>query len=211
MARRRLQKRYNNRRNRSSGEPAYRRNPGELMEIVGTVLPGFGGFAATQLLTRMATVQTARRKPSWAKHVGALVSVGSVALSWWGAPKVKQLEKHSTAITIGAAIAAMKSIIQLYIPKLGWMLGDPTPEAADMAIPATQQQQIAATVSKLTPIDDDPAFYTFDDKYDAGLYANQTGAPSPAPSSAATKAAKEDQILADLNLDDSSNLGIFSN
>lgn len=218
--RRRLHKRYGSKRKRNpetSSRP--RANPPLLQEVAEFIGPGFAAFAATRMLTRMAAVQIAKRKPSWAKHAGVLASLGSFAAAWLGAHRVKMLEKYQTPLMVGAGIAALQSMIQLYIPSLGWMISDSTPEIGDAtanALPATvtQQQQIAA--AQLQPVNEDPAWYTYDDKYDAGRYAKETAATPPQTAAAPkSQVQKEEDLLADLNLDDdsggSANMGIFSN
>ena len=127
----RLHRRYKHRRSRRSGsDPAPRRNPPLFADLAEWVGPGFAGFAATRFATRVAATQIAKRKPSWGKHVGAGVSVGAFLAAWFLAHRVRWLAKYHTPITVGAAIAALQSIIQLYIPRLGWMLADATPELA---------------------------------------------------------------------------------
>lgn len=181
----------------------------ELGEFVG---PAFAAFAGTRMLTRMASVQIARRKPAWAKHAGAIASIGSFLAAWFGAHRVKFLEKHSTPIVVGSAIAAAQSIIQLYVPSLGWILSDSSPEISTEAASAGQIQQTTAqqlAAAKLQPVNEDPGWYTYDDSFDAGRYAKQTGAPAPAPSAGVPQKQAEEDLLADLQLDD--NMGVFSN
>lgn len=217
MARKRLHRRYKRKNRRSSEDRAPRSNPLVWTELAEFVGPGFAGFAATRVLTRFATVQIAKRKPAWAKHAGAIASIGSLAAAWFGAHRVKFLEKYQMPITVGAAIAAVQSLIQLYVPKLGWMISDASSEAQQnqLMAPQTQMQQIAA--AKLAPTDENPDWYTYDESYNAGRYAKETSAQAPdgAPPSTpqARKVAAEEDLLADLNLDDSAgagNMGIFA-
>ncbi len=184
-----------------------------LSELGEFIAPSFAAFAATRMLTRMAAVQIARRKPSWAKHAGAIASVGSFLAAWFGAHRVKWLEKHQTPIVVGSAIAAAQSIVQLYIPKLGWILADASPDIAAESgttsaaqVQANTVQQLAA--AKLQPVNEDPGWYTYDDKYDAGRYSKESGAPAPAPSAGTPQKQAEEDLLADLQLDD--NVGIFA-
>lgn len=221
MARkRRLHKRYGGKKRRTESNPsrAPRRNPPLLSEIGEFVLPGFAGFAATRMLTRMAAVQIAKRKPAWAKHAGALASIGSFVAAWLGVNRVKMLEKHHTPIVVGSAIAAIQSLIQLYVPMLGWVISDASPEIDDTTAATSQlavapnPQQIAAA-ARLQPVNEDPAWYTYDDKFDAGRYAKETGAAAPtAGGSANPKQQAEEALLADLQLDDeTANMGVFGN
>lgn len=119
---------------------------GDLFSYVG---PGFAGFAATRFATRVASTQIATRWPNMAKHAGALASVGSFLAAWQLAHRVKVLEPYSEPIAVGSGIAAIQSIIQLYIPRLGWVVSDATPEldataAAAVAPAADPSAQVAA-------------------------------------------------------------------
>jgi hypothetical protein len=216
MARkRRLHTRYGKRRiPETSSKP--RRNPPVLADLAEFIVPGFAAFATTRLLTRMAAVQIAKRSPTWAKHAGAIASVGSFVAAYYGAHRVKMLEKHHTPIVVGSAIAAIQSLIQLYIPKLGWIIADATPDLAEqsqqqkqLAVAPAPQAQRTIAAAKLQPVDDDPAWYTFDEKFDAGRYAADTGTAPPAN----PKVQDEEALLAELNLDEGStqSMGIFSN
>jgi len=215
MARkRRLHQRYGGKKRRNPETPSSLRSSIPLITELGEfVIPSFAAFAATRMLTRMAAVQIAKRKPEWAKHAGAIASIGSFLAAWLGANRVKFLEKHHTPIIVGSAIGAAQSIVQLYIPQLGWILADASPDlTADPTLSVANTQavtvkQIAA--AKLQPVNEDPGWYTYDDKYDAGLYSKQTNAPSPAPSS---QKQTEEDLLADLQLDDNAgSLGVFGN
>lgn len=99
----------------------------DLLEYIG---PGFGAFAATRLLARFTAAQFARRFPAQAKHAGAVASVGAFLAAWFGAHRVKQLERFHHPIVVGAGIAALQTLVQTYIPKLGAMLAEPAPAAA---------------------------------------------------------------------------------
>src|ERR1700690_4438211 len=112
---------------------------GEIFEYVG---PGFLGFAATRFATRIASTQIATRWPNMAKHAGAVASVGSFLAAWQLAHRVKMLEKYSEALTVGSGIAGIQSVIQLYIPRLGWVVSDATPE-----IDATTSSSTPATTT----------------------------------------------------------------
>lgn len=197
MARkRRLHKRYGKKRSSEGGSGGgFRSNPPLLADLAEFIGPGFAGFAATRLLTRIASVQVAKRKPSWGKHVGAVTSVAAFLGAWWGAGRWKPTAKYSTPIVVGAAIAAIQSIIQLYIPKLGWMLADASPELDDLKLGNTNQIQ-AQLPSDLEYVDDDPNEYTYNDAYDPGRYAQ------PQNTNAAPKAATDDAILNDLGLNE---------
>lgn len=192
---------------RSKLHRRYTRNPGslrsnpplftELMEFVG---PGFASFAGTRFLTYVATTQVGKLKPGLSKHVGAAVSVAAFLSAWFLAHKVKWVEKYHTPITVGAAIATLQSLIQIYLPRIGWMVADATPQ---LAAPVDMNTQLAQ--ANLTPINDDPNEFTYDDSFDAGRLTPMPGKP-PSSSGGTTG------DFADL-MDDAIgnvNLGVFS-
>lgn len=220
MARKRrsLHRRYRRRSREGGDRPAPRSNPPLLSEIGEFVLPGFGGFAASRLLTRMTAVQIAKRKPAWAKHAGVIASVGSFVAAWWGANRIKALEKYHTPIVVGSALAGLQSIIQLWIPQLGWMLDVDTGENHDeLQVQAAATQKFIQE-AQLKPVNEDPSWFTYDDKYDAGRYATASGpAPTaaPQPGMGSTKAAQEDALLEELGVamgggGGAVNMGIFN-
>lgn len=191
--RRRLHKRYGRKTRSESG--GLRSNPPILKDMVEFIGPGFASFAATRFLTRIAAVYLARKKPSWGKHAGAITSIASFAGAYFGAHRVKMLAPYHTPIVVGSAIAALQSMIQLYIPKLGWMLADASPQISEeLALPAQQQQQ-----SRLPPgvelLDEDPNLYSYNDAFDNGRATGTASQPKP-------QAVAEDELLSDLNLGD---------
>jgi hypothetical protein len=209
----RLHRRYGKRRKRSS-EAAPRRNPPLLADLGEWVVPGFGGFAVARFATRIASTQVTKWKPSLGKHAGAGVSVAAFLAAWFLAHRVKWLAKYHTPVTVGAAIAALQSLIQIYLPQFGWMIADATPELAGSAASATTDQSPLAAVAHLNlqPSNDDPNEYTYNDSFDAGRYSPQTGGAAGSASGQAPPAGKDD--LSDLEIDDAigqnQNLGVFS-
>lgn len=203
----RIHRRYKHRRNRGGSEPSPRRNPPLFTDLAEWVGPGFAGFAVTRLVTRIASSQVAKAKPSLGKHAGAITSVGTFLAAWFLAHRWKVLAKYHMPITVGAALASIQSLVQLYIPKIGWIVADPTPEIATSAL---TPQQIAATQMEVVPVDDDPNEYVYNDAFDNGRYA---GGKSP-PFNPNGGAQIHDD-MADLAVDDAigqaGNLGVFSN
>lgn len=177
---------------------------GEVLELA---IPGFAAFGASTLATRATTVFVAGKAPSMAKHAGVLTAAGVVALAWFFTRKSKFLHQYQTPIVVGTIIAGLKSVLQLYLPSLGWVVSDPTPELAagsDAAALATTPQ--VALPQGFKPVQDDPNLYTFDDRFDGSQQAQQSEGAGGAVQSA------EDQLLADLEADQQKNgLGIFGN
>jgi hypothetical protein len=203
----RLHRRYRHRKNRRSGsDPAPRHNPPLMSDLVEWVIPGFAGFAASRFITRVAATQLAKKRPSWGKHAGVGMSVVTFLAAWYLGHRVKAIAKYHTPITVGSAIAALQSVLQLYLPKLGWMVSDASPELeAGAAV-----SQLAAPSMNLQPVNDpdfDPNEYTYNDSFDPGRYG------APATSGPGGPAAQVE--ISDLAVDDaigqSQNLGVFTN
>lgn len=178
----RMHKRYGKRRRRSTGESSsHRSNPAGLAAVAEFALPGFGAFGASRFLSRIAAVQVARARPAWGKHAGVAAALLAAAAAYYGAPRVKALAKYEQPLTVGAVIALLQTFIQTYLPKLGWMLSDASPQLAEERTRGALAD--AAPVQSLTDgleeLDEDPAAYTYNDSYDAGRTT-----PGPVPSTA---------------------------
>ena len=197
------------------GEP--KRNPPLATDVAEYMLPGFAAFIAARVATRFAATQIARRYPSAAKHAGAVAAVGTFAASWLGAHRVKALAKYHHPIVIGTGLAAAQSLLQLYLPGLSKLIGEPLPTA--LPAPASRPvatQQIAAEAP--VPVGFTPTtaneWYRYNDAYDAGSYKGKVEVPSAQASPPPTPDPEEAQISdlldnSDLALDNS-DLGLFS-
>lgn len=209
MARSRLHKRYRkHRRNPGDGPKA---NPPLMQDVFEWIGPGFAGFAATRFLSHVAATQIAKHKPSLGKHAGALASVGSFLAAWFLANKWKPIAKYQMPLVVGAGLAAAQSLLQLYVPKLGILVSDASPHVGLIAQEKRRLQNGGIRPEDLTPVDDDPNEYTYNDEFDAGRMDNvQTRADVRAATTA--QPAPEDD-LSELDLDDAAgqaqNMGIF--
>jgi hypothetical protein len=213
MARSRMHRRY---------VKQLKNNPPIFTEVLEFAVPGFGGFAATRLVTRIAMTQISQRAPSWGKHAGAVASIGSFLAAWFLANKVRWLERWHTPLVVGSAIAAAQSLLQIYAPNvLGWIVSDATPDvtaAAQSAISAPDQQLAQL---QLQPTNEDPSQFVYNDSYDAGRYSGSHGPSSmkvgaAVPPSPSGQAQTADQAAdpSDLAIDDAlgaANLGVFAN
>jgi len=170
MAKSKLVKRYRRRRARgSSSKSAPRSNPtGAIGEVAEFVVPGFGGFAATRLLTRGVATQVEQRWAGWGKHAGAIASIASFAAAFFFAHRWKAIEKWSMPITVGAGIAAAQSLIQLYVPQLGWVVSDATPELAATSSATTTAPAATSNSEDDFDIVDESQWYAYNDARDPG-------------------------------------------
>lgn len=197
MARRRLHKRY-----RKNPDDSPSSSPGQgppvASEVAEYIIPGFGGFAATRLLTRIAATQVANLKPDMGKHAGAAASLAAFFAAWFLAHRVKWLAKYQEPLVIGAGLAAVQSLLQLYFPKLGWIVSDASPEIASASTAAASSAQPLLTAPNgaqfraqdVRPVNFDPSEFTYDDSFDAGRMSRDT---SPS----------DGDLLADMEVDDS--------
>ncbi len=194
----RATRRYRKRKKNPSGDRAPSKNPTAFADIVEFAGPGFAAFAATRFGTRIISTQVAKHKPALGKHAGAVASVGAFLAAWLLAHRVKFLAKYHTPIVVGAAIAGLQSLIQLYIPRLGWMVADATPELAAGA-PAAQQQSL----SDVEELDEDPSMYVYNDSYDPGHHTQQQSAQRPQhyPPPPNQQKASEDDLM-DLEMEE---------
>lgn len=210
MARSRLHKRYKRRHRRNpDGGGSYRSNPPLFTDLAEFIGPGFVGFAGTRLLTYVTATQIAKRAPKLGKHAGAAASVGAFLAAWLLAHKWKWLSKWHTPLVVGSGIAAIQSLLQLYVPKLGWTLGDPTPEINATA----RMAQLGPDPATLEPIDDDPNDYVYNDSYDAGRMSSTQHRADQAAAAGGGAPAPDDD-LSDLDLEElgqTQNMGIFNN
>ncbi len=151
-----------------------KRNPSGIAELAEYAVPGLGGFVASRFVTKLAATQLAKRWPGKAKHVTAGVSVGSLLALWFLGHRWKWLAKYQMPAVVGATLATVQSLVQLYFPnKLGWILGDPG-QAIGLQQAAQQiaaQPPIQALPDHLEEISDDPRYYAYNDAYDAGRHA----------------------------------------
>lgn len=201
-----------------------KRNPPIGVDLVQFILPGFAAFAATRLGTKLVTAQIAKRWPKVARHAGAIASVGSFAAAWYGAHKVKYLDRYHDSIVVGSGLAALQNLVQLYLPKIGEMLGDPMPAlpaAKEQPLLQSQQTQVAdyePTAARI-PAGFRPTtaneWYTYNDSFDAGGYKGKAeGSQSPTPGQAQPATSEPDEMQITDLLDNSdlvdSDLGSFS-
>lgn len=206
-----LVRRYKRKKRRNPDDaPASSSSSGGLIalgEIGEYVIPGFAGFATARLGTRIAAVQIGKRRPTWGKHAGAAAAVLAFVAAWTLAHRVKVLKKYQLPLVIGSGLAAIQSLIQLYMPGLGWMVSDASTELDA----GTQVQQVTAGAAAsqlpagLSPVNDDPSNFVYSDAYDAGRMDSQQQA---ADQQAANTSGTVDESMFD-DLDEQQNMGIF--
>ncbi len=203
-----LAKKIRARRRRYKANPSTpKANPPPLGEIAEYVVPGFGGFVATKLATRLVTSQVAARWPQHAKKAAIGTTVAAFLGAWFLGNKWKWLARWHTPVVVGSGLAALQSMVSILFPdKLAWLVGDsPLVIGAGPQQTATQAQQIATAMQGTAPAlpshleeltNEDPQWYSFRDTRDPGLYANQ---PSTTPAEARQTTTAADAPVDDLS------------
>lgn len=196
-----------------------RSNPPLLSDLAEYAIPGFGGFVITKFIANLASSQIAKRWPQYARHAGAISSIGTFLSAWWLGHRVQMLARWHSPIVVGSAIASAHNLVQLYFPdKLAWVVGSPKHAAISSAVASQQQQQAMAAAAAahangpdlalpdhLEEVNDDPSWYTFNDAYDGGRMKTTPAAV------AAVTAQVENQPLPQDADDDELASGLFAN
>jgi hypothetical protein len=134
-------------------------NPPLLTDLAEFIVPGFAGYAATRLLARVTYVQLSKKWPKASRHLAAGSGVGAFLASWYLLHHVERLKKYHTPATVGAAIAALQTIVQTYLPKFGWIVSDFQPTVGSvtspMVAPKPTAAQIAAATAEIEAQDDE--------------------------------------------------------
>ena len=225
MAKSRLVKRYKRnkkrRANPAPSSPPRRSNPPLLQDTLELVGPGFVAFAATRFVTRVASTQIAKRWPSMAKHAGAVASIGSFLAAWYLGNRVKLIDKYHSAVLAGAGIATGQTLIQTYLPKLGWVVSDATPDLLSDGSATTGAVQASTSTgsgvdNSFEILDENTGSWRYNnDASDNGRYsqAPKNRPPTP-PSQVNAQQNSEDSAVFDmLETDDINDVqmgGIFS-
>jgi hypothetical protein len=204
---------------RPPGVP-WTKNPPVLEDFTDMILPGFGGYGATRLLGRITHVQVAKRWPRFGKHAAAISAVAAFGAAWFAAHRVKALSRYHTPIVVGAGIAALKTLVQTYLPWLGWMTAD-VQDGDTKALPAGAQANPGETATSMghsifDEIDDaapqgTQEWATYNDAFDKGSYRNQSPAHTAESPAAADADAAMGEMLSDLGVEDDLGQGIFAN
>ena len=130
-----------------------RANPPMLSDLTQVILPGFGAYAASRVLQRMAFTIVGRRWPKLAKHTHAATGLLSFGAAWLLAHRWERLAKYHDGILVGTGVAALHGVAQAYLPqKYNWLLADCRPSELVPAAPSLQARQEALRDSKVAAI-----------------------------------------------------------
>lgn len=205
----RLARRYRQKKSKGSRHGALLANPPLLTEVAMFIGPGFGGYAVSRVASRVVANYASKLKPSLGKHIGAAASVSALVAAWFLADRWKPLAKYHTPIVVGAGIATLQTLIQTYLPGIGRFLDGPAAQPLMLPSPAA--------TGALT--NDGNEYFTYNDMFDAGVYAREAATGPMVPGSPAQQAASAEatdtlsDIMAEMGADgmDGGDNGIFSN
>lgn len=124
-------------------------NPPLFQDLVEFIVPGFAGYAATRLVGRVVHNVASKKFPKLGRHIGVASNLAAFAASWLLVHRVKKLEKYHTPVTVGAAIAAIQSVVQTYLPKYGWIVSDYHKEVPETSIRALPPAEVAKLSEQL--------------------------------------------------------------
>lgn len=116
-----------------------RSNPDlDTTDFTEKALPGFGAYVATRFASRAAFSIAEKRAPKVSRHIAIATGLAALGAAWAFGKRVKQTERFYEPILVGAGIAAAQGIIQGYLPKYSWVMGD-LPAPATTRPPATME------------------------------------------------------------------------
>lgn len=131
----------------------------ELKELGEFALAGFAGYAGGRLISRVTYVQASKKWPKAARHLSVGSGLVSVAGAYYLLGKVKKAEPYVVPIAVGAAIAALQTVVQTYVPKFGWIVSDYQPLVGSASTGAQAAAQLdtrmPATPVEVSDDDDD--------------------------------------------------------
>jgi hypothetical protein len=105
---------------------------------------GFAGYTTTRFLMRAAYSQAVKRWPKLAKHIGVLTSAVGATGVYFGTKYWEKAEDYHYSATIGAGIAVLQSVLQTYVPGLGWIVSDMDPSQYTPKLPEAEVDDLAA-------------------------------------------------------------------
>lgn len=148
-------------------------------EIANAAVPGLVAYGLGCAAGRIGYKLGKRKSVGFAKHAGPLSSVAFAVGASYAAKKIDYLARWDLSITVGAWIAALKSIAQTYIPQYGWIFNDwhmddvlPMAQPDDPAqLPAARKVSRATTsnIADELPAGDDDDFADIPGLNDSGM------------------------------------------
>jgi len=126
-----------------------RRNPPIPQDFFHTLLPGFGAYATTRLISRIVWTVSCKRLPRVAKHISSASTILTFIGVWLLGHRIKRLARYHEPLIVGSGIAALQTLARTYIPRYGWIVSDfrsedmrRLPPPAPATLPPMQPQQL---------------------------------------------------------------------
>jgi len=167
-------------------------NPPVMSDLTHVVLPGFGAYAASRVLQRIAFSVIMRRWPRLAKHAHAATGLAAFASAWLLAHRVAKIAKFHDGILVGTGVAALQGVAQAYLPaKYNWLTDDCKADTA--ALPPPRRRVPLAKAKDIVPSTVGDEFSYLEDPWTDTSPTTQTISPPKAartPIASAMKYAK---------------------
>lgn len=123
-------------------------NPPPLKDVMDFVIPGFAGYAGTRMTSRIVHGMVIKRFPKMAKHASVLSTGLAATAAWFAVHRIDRFKQYHTPVVVGAAIAAVQTAVQAYLPKYGWMVSDHNMDVLPAASSPQKQKLVAGSTSR---------------------------------------------------------------
>lgn len=110
------------RRKRKISKPAA--NPPIAQDFTEEIVPAFVAYAGTRFLSNIVYSIASKKFPKGGKHIAVLSSGAAFLGAWTLIHRFESTMKYHGPAVVGSAIAAGQTVVQAYLPKYGWMMGD---------------------------------------------------------------------------------------
>lgn len=184
---------------------------------------GFAGYTANRFLSRAVFTTMAKKNPKLAKALAVAAGFGGAFGIHFAGEKIEKIADYKDEILLGAAIAAIQTAGQAYLPpRLNWIISDHFEGKYAADLPAEKKEATSAFTADalagiLPPLDDpapasaapsesqralpEPAMSDFDlESFMTanGLEAEEVGRTDPAPGYTEDMGVTEEEAYAEM-------------
>ena len=89
------------------------------------VAPAVGGYAAVQVVGRIARGVVAKRWPAYGTHAAIGAKLATAGLLYYATDHIGSLKRHREAILAGAGVALFETLVRALLPGMGWLIDAP--------------------------------------------------------------------------------------
>ena len=130
-----------------------KKNPetSEAVELATNIGAGFAGYAATRLISRMAYVQALKKYPKASKHIHVAATAVGAAGVYFGSKHWDKVDEYHEAAALGAGVAILQTAMQTYLPQIGWVVADVSPEQYSKKAKSVAPRATKADLESMLP------------------------------------------------------------